>query len=322
MTAEIEACPDWQGLYAGILENPFDDLRRLVAADWLEERAQLVPCDYRRDGLPDFPCTGGQVQDTVKLGTHADGIEVWGKGWRDCPKCNGVGFVSDGLAERAEFIRLQVECHGAPITNSQDMSYAEWFTKRARIRDLWAEFGDAWRKPFAETATRLGFTVRTRLGEPEHENESSLARTWATFSKGFLDEFRCELSSWLRVGPELVSLFPVIFVGFTDREPATHDERRTIDKRSWPPRRPFWTSHHGDGWMVERRYRHLIPAAVFDLLPFDPNDQPPGIDNSLRSVRYYPDTASAIQALSTAALLWARAVSTPTARTGSAGTSG
>ena len=34
--------PDWLALRAGIIEHPDEDLRRLVAADWLEERAEFV----------------------------------------------------------------------------------------------------------------------------------------------------------------------------------------------------------------------------------------------------------------------------------------
>jgi uncharacterized protein (TIGR02996 family) len=84
--------PDWLALVAGIIEHPDDDLRRLIVADWLEERASVVVCPA---------CEGDAVVDTDA--TTGDPI-AW------CTACLGFdGWVSDGLAERAEFIRLQVE---------------------------------------------------------------------------------------------------------------------------------------------------------------------------------------------------------------------
>jgi uncharacterized protein (TIGR02996 family) len=77
---------DEDALLAEIVANPADDVPRLVYADWLEEHAGTVEC-----GL----CRGGKGADPT-------GLTV-------CVNCSGENRVSNGNAERAAFIRVQVE---------------------------------------------------------------------------------------------------------------------------------------------------------------------------------------------------------------------
>lgn len=78
-----------------IRENPADDTVRLVYADWLEEHDISLDCDRcdkngRVYSIPGYP---------------ADMTEVAAI----CAKCRGSTLVSNGYAERAEFIRVQCE---------------------------------------------------------------------------------------------------------------------------------------------------------------------------------------------------------------------
>lgn len=94
------------GLLRGVLLNPENDTARLVYADRLEEIAGTVPCPT---------CKGGGKEPAPPLINATDGktyryIEPLGP----CPTCKGGGTVSDGLAERAELIRVQCELARTP----------------------------------------------------------------------------------------------------------------------------------------------------------------------------------------------------------------
>lgn len=91
--------PTAAGLLRGVLLNPENDTARLVYADRLEEIAGTVPCPT---------CKGGGKEPAPPLINGTDGktyryIEPLGP----CPTCKGTGTVNDGLAERAELIRVQ-----------------------------------------------------------------------------------------------------------------------------------------------------------------------------------------------------------------------
>jgi uncharacterized protein (TIGR02996 family) len=86
-------------LLRAILDAPEDDAPRLVYADWLDEHAGPVACDY----------CGGRDQCPKGDGTFD---EHW-----HCPRCDGK---SNGYAERAEFIRVQCRLAQRPWT-SKDM---------------------------------------------------------------------------------------------------------------------------------------------------------------------------------------------------------
>lgn len=74
---------DGDALYRAILEDPLDQVMKLVYADYLDETAGRVVCPNKGRG-----CNQPAY---------------------NCPACHGSGQVSDGRTERAELIRLQIE---------------------------------------------------------------------------------------------------------------------------------------------------------------------------------------------------------------------
>jgi uncharacterized protein (TIGR02996 family) len=74
-----------------ICASPDDDLPRLVYADWLDEQPATERC-------PNGPCLSGWVM-------RADGR----MGADQCRTCDGKGTTPTRYAERAEFIRVQIE---------------------------------------------------------------------------------------------------------------------------------------------------------------------------------------------------------------------
>jgi uncharacterized protein (TIGR02996 family) len=126
---------DGDNLLRAILDAPEDDAPRLVYADWLDEHAGPVACDY----------CGGRDQCPKGDGTFD---EHW-----HCPRCDGK---SNGYAERAEFIRVQCRLAQRPWT-SKDM---------IRGHQLFAGSGPKWWNdlPGNWRATVGGDTIETADG--------------------------------------------------------------------------------------------------------------------------------------------------------------
>lgn len=119
MTYGYRTHPDWAALCRKIGERPADDTVRLVAADWLEERAGDARCDF---------CAG-----TGRFNTEASQPE-WAE--EDCPTCHGTGRVSNGCADRAAFIRVQCELYRAkfdPLASSSN--FGELLAQHSRLAD-------------------------------------------------------------------------------------------------------------------------------------------------------------------------------------------
>lgn len=106
--------------HAAIRANPVDDTPRLVYADWLDEQAERVPCgdcsgSGRKPKAVRRVCAWCRGTGTARTGPPRTCRQCKGAGTKptggavasDCGTCSGVGRVSDGRAERAEFIRLQ-----------------------------------------------------------------------------------------------------------------------------------------------------------------------------------------------------------------------
>lgn len=86
-------------LLRAICEVPDDDTRRLGYADHLDEMAGEVECRCQ-----------GDPKRNLRFDRKK---ERWVHG---CDWCSGTGRVSDGRAERAEFVRVQVELAGIPFS--------------------------------------------------------------------------------------------------------------------------------------------------------------------------------------------------------------
>ena len=108
-----------------IIERPDCDLTRLEYADWLEENAGTAACKGCR-GKRGFSAYN-------KVGVPVD--------WYVCPTCHGTGTVSNGNAERAEFVRIQIELAGL---DSRTDSVKRWNALRERERELIAAYSKEW----------------------------------------------------------------------------------------------------------------------------------------------------------------------------------
>lgn len=186
------------GLLRDILTHPHDDTPRLVYADRLDELAGSAACgrcggDGSLIGDPECEsCSGaGRVADPDS--EYNDGTMDCPDCDRiDCPACGGTGSVSNGLAERAEFVRVQVEiahheiaaghrladhCCCVPCVCSKPL--------RDRERELWTAaharkwgLGDGWRRTVHATSLGTGTLPA------------------AFVSRGFVAELRCDLRTF------------------------------------------------------------------------------------------------------------------------------
>ncbi len=90
-----------------IITNPDDDAPRLIYADWLDENAGDVACGR---------CFPGNGCPLCLQHGHLKGHETC----YTCDLCFGTERVSNGLAERAEFIRVQCELAHERFANHPD----------------------------------------------------------------------------------------------------------------------------------------------------------------------------------------------------------
>lgn len=91
---DTEHAHSLESFLPAILANPPDDLPRLVLCDWLEAKAGYDTCHV---------CNGvGEIEPPARR--HGRYLKP-----TTCPECAGTGSVSNGYAERAEFIRTQIE---------------------------------------------------------------------------------------------------------------------------------------------------------------------------------------------------------------------
>ncbi len=265
-----------EALLANILANPNDDLPRLVLADWLEE---------------------------------------------------------NGQAERAEFIRVSVWGDGAPKrAGTEDVSYRQWQQWRTRERELLEKH----HREFFLPPSGFSPTTMTTSGPQDGSlcwiasNEPGVLINF-TVRRGFVAEIHCRLADWCGVecrrcrgdghflhwdmasdttrrghdcpacsgtgrtpgiGPRLVREHPVERVVLTDREPLPVHLSGGYRPPSWSPER-FGHRNELPGWLLE-----LVRAA-------DMNDvaETPG---GPRSHLMYKEDATAVEAMSTTLLAWAR----------------
>src|SRR5690242_9879993 len=102
-----------RSLFQAILDDPADDARRLVYADWLDEhdqpkRAELirVQVELARSGAEPGPYSGSRAEDPVHPGLEAREralLEAHGRHWAEPLR---------GLADEWAFRRGFIECVG------------------------------------------------------------------------------------------------------------------------------------------------------------------------------------------------------------------
>lgn len=120
VTDSVYDNPEWWALVAGIRANPDDDLPRLVAADWLEERgeelrAELIRLQCESAAMP--RCSGWATLDGC-----------------DCRRCDII---------QAAFALIQAEHEMWHSDGPDDTTYARGFWESVRCPwSWWAESGD------------------------------------------------------------------------------------------------------------------------------------------------------------------------------------
>jgi uncharacterized protein (TIGR02996 family) len=108
---------DGEALLNSILLNPEDLGLREVYADWLDEHAGA--------GVPCKRCHGGGTVGVTFLYSNPKKPTIpTARLPSGCTTCDGTGRVPNGFAERAEFIRVQVELARNPIVVAQDANKA------------------------------------------------------------------------------------------------------------------------------------------------------------------------------------------------------
>ena len=180
-------CADEAAFLAAIVADPADDTRRLVLADWLEERGG--PGDAARAEFIRVGCESARVPYCE----HAGRVVNWGTPMRACRDLFPNPHQGNGYGPHCgpcrEFVRL-----------------------RSRERDVrrWALPG--W--------SLIGWEKVATCYHPAEDGNHVRAGTRldVVFSRGFPDEVRLVLAAFLAHGPALARL-PLTAVRLTDREP-------------------------------------------------------------------------------------------------------
>lgn len=201
-------------LLAAILAAPDDDTLREAYADWLDDHAGTKTCDHCRGS--------GKPNPKYDLDDDLNYTPGLVKG---CPPCAGRGWVSDGLAERAEFIRVQCELASGPrgcrcqpyrcnnTDNTDPETGCEVYQKLwRRERELFAQsdvtrrwFGPAW--PLTVAGARWDGYLN-----------------W--FRRGFIESVTCPAADWLSHGDAIFAAHPVRVVRLTDFRAFDYTDRR------------------------------------------------------------------------------------------------
>lgn len=188
-----------------------DDTPRLAYADWLLENAGRIECDL---------CRGvGKVQRRVERNMQDVTQQTHGKQgvWHrhlKCPRCLGDKHISDGRAERAEFIRVQIALT-QPCPNGYSDAYhvddvcppCDAMAKRQRelFNECRADGGYAnsylW---FTEPFGRFGF--HPTLDPHPRCLINGLA---GVVARGFVSEMRCSFLMWSKSCERIMERFPV-----------------------------------------------------------------------------------------------------------------
>lgn len=192
---------DLDAILRAVLADPHDDTPRLVYAEICDGLAGVVACPR---------CGGSGKHDlnpyelAVRYGTHRAGLILDAA---RCVACDGSGSVSNGLAERAEFVRAQVElARMVPPMGLDRSAPVGLFGERERRFHKWGK-GSKWgrrRKSLEQRAADLwlslgpgafhdgtGFSARICVPFGEHRQPYGLVR------RGFVDELRLPLAAFV-----------------------------------------------------------------------------------------------------------------------------
>lgn len=180
--------PTQRALFRNIIQNPRDDIPRLVYADWLEEHEAIVAC-IRCDGCR-----------------------------KRCAWCKGAGWGSNGYKVRAEFIRLQCEIEVQLNKLRRHKKYdGEMFRISDGVRSLVKR----------ETAMLKLIKVENWDVQSYHSNTRRNRRLnipaimrrkpeVLMMERGFPDTVWCDSEYWLKHGYELCQTEVIETINLTD----------------------------------------------------------------------------------------------------------
>ncbi len=142
----MAAMTEEDAFLAGIAANPLDDLRRLVYADWLDERGRAEQAEYLRL-VAALAATGDAIDVThphaVRLLALADGIDhawrtatggrfdLWFDGYDPAHKIRFIKLLRElrgyGLAEAKTYSESLPRCFCGGVTMEEATGVANWF---------------------------------------------------------------------------------------------------------------------------------------------------------------------------------------------------
>lgn len=183
--------PEESSFLQAIIDNPKDDAVRLIYADWLQEKAEDAKCSNCKGSLGHYE--------------YPFAAPFYPK-WVICSICNGTGHVPDGRADRAEFIRVQIELSRPCSLGYSDAYHVDstcpacdpsWQRERELLDKHWHHVG--W---IAECANVM--------------IDPSKWREHLTFRRGFVDELTCPSADWLAHADDITASHPIQVVRLTD----------------------------------------------------------------------------------------------------------
>lgn len=293
-----------QSLIAAILNDPDDDLPRLVYADWLDEhsepeRAELirVQCELARLG-PERITIGAGVGGPV-LGIRTSGPGYWdfrvgdGLGCREGDRVD-VLIHADAFKRGREPGTL-VKAHGRVVVRVTDHgSNVHFVVKRDRDSKPWGgakllkRSRSLLENPCNGTHGAANWVRWAGAAGLLPSYSGMLAAQPFEFRRGFVGRVRCTVDSWARHGPAIVREHPVEELGLAGVAAATHRGREGLVYR-WVNGIPGPTTPYA------------IPPQWFAHMP-----APTSVSDWEGGYSGWPDAAAAVEALCTCALAWAR----------------
>jgi uncharacterized protein (TIGR02996 family) len=242
---DIYQTDEWRALLRSICEVPHDDLPRLVAADWLDEHERSVPCIYCDGRGWHYNDRGGNI-----------GVQS------HCEACNGAGYVSNGYADCAEFIRLQVEIAriDAPtLSEIKSGAYPDHKELRLRERALWT---------IPTIDINAWYPGIDGLAYSPELHNISFSGVSGLVSRGFVGSIRLTSEQFEQHATELFTQHPITEMVLCGRKPFRDGANHS---QTW------WWSPPTTGRTAEN-YLDVLPQKIIDRIrkkfgvgaPYDP----------------------------------------------------
>jgi uncharacterized protein (TIGR02996 family) len=253
-----------RALLAAICADPADDTPRLAYADFLEEQARENPTN---------PCPRCHLGWKKGFGTVF--AEV-------CDACEGSGTVPDtSLADRAEFIRVQVELARLP-PETPARAGSEMPLAAAVYAELRAALD-----PHHDRRDELRRRERELL---RHLDDwyPPVCKTFGRYDweRGFISAVTCTCADFLAHAAAVFACHPVERVTLANKEPAA-----SLQHRGWF--RWYTDSDEDESVIPQGVYRKLIGVYPEDL-------------HGKSSQPYWKSRELALEALSDACVAWGR----------------